>query len=99
MPVKFKHGIYFYWNDNKYKLVYDGRNIDFDEVISVFDDALHYSMVDDRFDYDELRMITIGMTNQGRLLTVVWFESDEDSITIITAFKPTAQQVKEYQNA
>lgn len=99
MPIKYKHGICFYWNDNKYKLVYDGRNIEFDEVISIFDDALHYSMVDERFDYDELRMISIGMSNKGRLLTVVWFENDEDSITIITAFKPTAQQIKEYHNA
>ncbi len=99
MPTKFKHGIYFYWNDNKYKLVYDGRNIDLDEAISVFDDPLQLTNIDERFEYDELRLITVGMSNKGRLLSVVWVETSEDSITIITAFKPTHQQSKEYNNA
>ncbi|WP_264676467.1 hypothetical protein [Moraxella bovis] len=38
MSILFKHGIYFYWNDNKFKLVYDNREVSFDEVVSVFDD-------------------------------------------------------------
>lgn len=79
-------------------MVYDGRNISLDEAISIFDDPLMVANIDDRFDYNELRMISVGMSNQGRLLAVVWFESDENSITIITAFKPSPNQIKGYNN-
>lgn len=98
MPTELRHGIYFYWNDDKFKLVYDGRNIEFDEVISVFDDPLMIANIDTRFDYEELRMVSVGMSNKGRLLAVAWFENDENSLTIITAFKPSPNQVKGYIN-
>ncbi|STZ14415.1 Uncharacterised protein [Moraxella caviae] len=41
-------------------------------------------------------MVTLGMSNKGRLLVVVWFETSDDSIAIITAFKPSAKQIKGY---
>lgn len=98
MPVLFRHGIYFYWNDNKFKLVYDNREIDFEEVISVFLDPYQVTNIDNRFDYDELRMITIGMSDKGRLLAVAWVETGNDGMTIITAFKPSHAQIKGYNN-
>ncbi|STZ63664.1 Protein of uncharacterised function (DUF497) [Moraxella lacunata] len=99
MLVLFKHGIYFYWNDNKFKLVYDNREVSFDEVVSVFDDPYQLTNIDSRFDYDELRMRTVGMSNQGRLLVVAWVQTSDDEITIITVFKPVNTQLREYQNA
>ncbi|WP_066801511.1 BrnT family toxin [Moraxella oblonga] len=99
MPTIFKHGIYFYWNDNKFKLVYDNREVSFDEVISIFDDPYQLTNIDSRFDYDELRMRTVGMSNEGRLLVVAWVQTSDDEITIITVFKPAHTQIKEYQNA
>ncbi|AWY19773.1 BrnT family toxin [Moraxella bovis] len=99
MPILFKHGIYFYWNDNKFKLVYDNTEVSFDEVVSVFDDPYQLTNIDSRFDYDELRMRTVGMSNQGRLLVVAWVQTSDDEITIITVFKPVNTQLREYQNA
>ncbi len=84
MPIIFKFGVYFY--------------IDFEEVISVFDDPYHITNIDDRFDYDELRMNTIGMTNQGKMLVVAWVQIDDENIRVITAFKPTKRQIKGYAN-
>lgn len=98
MPTEIRNGILFYWNDDKFKLVYDGRKIEFNEVISVFDDPFMVTGIDDRFDYEELRMVSVGMSNKGRLLAIAWFESDTDSLTIITAFKPSQKQVKGYNN-
>lgn len=55
-------------------------------------------MIDERFDYQELRMISVGFSNKARLLAVAWYEIDEHNIQIITAYKPSYQQTKEYRN-
>lgn len=98
MPEIFKHGIWFYWNDDKFELVYDSRKVDFDELISVFDDPRQVTNIDARFDYEELRFLTVGMSDKGRLLAVAWFETGDDSLTIITAFKPSKKQIRGYNN-
>ena len=53
---------------------------------------------DDFGEYDEHRTLTIGMSNQARLLIVVWTQR-EDTIRIITAFFPNKHQQREYTNA
>ena len=52
--------------------------------------------IDNRFDYDEMRMITVGLSNKSRLLTVAWVEIDEQNIKIITAFKAGHNQTEGY---
>lgn len=99
MPTLFKNGIYFFWRDSKFKIVYDKREVELDEVVSVFEDANELTQIDDRFDYDEVRMRTIGMSKYGRLLVVAWTEIDDENITIITVYKPTETQIKEYNRA
>lgn len=78
--------------------MYDNRQVDFEKVISVFDDPMHVTNMDSRFNYEELRFLTIGISNKGRLLAVAWFESSDDSLTIITAFKPSKKQIKGYNH-
>lgn len=46
----------------------------------------------------EQRTLTIGVSNQARLLVVVWTQR-ENIMRIITAFFPTKSQEKEYINA
>lgn len=87
----------FEWHDGKFELVHHNRGISLEEVASVFFDD--YSIDKDDFgDYDEQRTLTIGMSNQARLLVVVSTEID-NVIRVITAFFPTKSQEREYTNA
>ncbi|WP_202914454.1 BrnT family toxin [Streptococcus sp. S784/96/1] len=57
-----------------------------EEVASVFFDDCSIDK-DDFASHDEQRTLTIGMSNQARLLVVVWTQR-ENMIRIITAFFP-----------
>lgn len=99
MPILSKNGIHFFWRDSKFSIVYDKRAVDLDEVISVFEDPNELTQIDDRFTYDEQRLRTIGMSKFGRLLVVAWTEIDDENVTIITVYKPSEKQIKEYNRA
>ena len=73
MPLIEYYGLLFEWHDKKMEIVYRGREITFEEVCSVFLDPELMSF-DDLGHYDEQRLISIGLSNRGRLLTVVWVE-------------------------
>ena len=86
-----------YWFFDVLTIVYRGREITFDEVCSIFlDPAL--SSFDDVGHYDEQRLISVGLSNRGRLLTVVWADRGEVA-RIITAFEPSHYQKRRYSNA
>jgi len=94
MPLIEYYGLLFEWHDKKMELVYRGREITFDEVCSIFlDPAL--SSFDDVGHYDEQRLISVGLSNRGRLLTVVWADRGEVA-RIITAFEPSHYQKRRY---
>lgn len=76
-------------------MVYKGREISFEEVCSVFEDPHQLTAVDNRFDYTENRMNTIGFSNTGKLLVVAWVERDE-VVRIIIAFEPSKSQRNSY---
>lgn len=97
MPILELLGIQFVMNDDKYNLVYENRKLEFREVCSVFSDDYAITTADVGH-YDENRFITVGMSEKGRLLTVVWTERS-DSVRIITAFKPSHTQKRRYENA
>ncbi len=97
MPILELFGFTFEWHDDKFELVHKNRGITLEEVASVFfDDNLLES--EDVGDYDEQRMLSLGMSNQGRLLVVVWTERDR-VMRIITAYFPSKHQKKGYANA
>lgn len=87
----------FEWHDPKYEMVLNKRNITFEEVVSVFSDVFAIEF-EDIGDYDEQRVIIIGMSNQTRLLAVVYTQRD-DVFRIITAYFPSNKQIKGYNNA
>lgn len=97
MPIVEICGMIFEWHDPKYELVLGKRKISFEEVVSVFfdDGAIE---IEDIGDYNEQRMIVIGMSNQARLLAVVYTER-ENAVRIITAYFPSHEQVRSYSNA
>lgn len=96
MPTLFAAGVLWHWRDDKWQATYDKRKIEIDEAVSVFSDPYHITNIDERFEYDELRLITIGISNKGRLLVVAWFEIDDTNARIITAFKAGHDQAEIY---
>lgn len=97
MPIIKLFGLTFEWHDSKFELVHSKRGITLDEASSIFFDS---NVIDseDIGDYGEQRIISLGMSNKGRLLAVVWTQRD-DTIRIITAYFPSKHQQKEYGNA
>ncbi len=77
------NGVIFEWDDEKYNLVLQQHNVTFENLVlqqhnvtfeeacSVFFDERSISKEDKR-KYDEIRRVTTGMSNQARLLTVIW---------------------------
>ncbi len=74
----------FEWDENKRIKNINQHGIDFHDAAKVFDSET-YTVVDERFDYGEIRLLTLGIVN-GRILAVTHTESD-DHIRIISARK------------
>lgn len=73
------------------------NDIDFEEADSVLDDPLSITN-EDYGDYEgEQRYFTLGMSNQYRLLVVIWTIRDEN-IRIISARLAEPHQRKTYEN-
>lgn len=90
------NGLWFEWDDNKELLVISDHQILFTEACSVFFDDNELTYDDTRFDYSEQRFITIGFSNQARLLTIGWTLRD-DKIRLITAIKAESKHERLYQ--
>lgn len=98
MPI-FKYlGIIFEWHDPKFERVNSERGYTLEEIASVFDDDYSVTIDDIGGNYGEQRLLTTGMSNKFRLITVSWVERDE-TIRIITAFSPSKEQKRRYNYA
>ncbi|MDO5651195.1 MAG: BrnT family toxin [Moraxella sp.] len=76
----------FEWGDDKNTLSTKKHGVNFFEACTVFFDEHEVTFLDNRFHDDEQRFITIGMSDQGRLLLVAWTER-HTAYRIITAMK------------
>lgn len=88
-------GITFEWDDAKAKLVIKEHQVTFEECCTAILDENSITQEDYR-DYGEERFITVGMSDKGRILTVIWTPRG-DSIRLITGFKANSLQILEYQ--
>jgi hypothetical protein len=91
----------FSWDENKNRENKKRHGIDFKEALEVFDDPLHISILDKRFDYFEERWITIGVTRKGKVIVVGHlYRLEQDGtevIRIITARKATKKERQQYE--
>jgi uncharacterized DUF497 family protein len=89
------------WNDKKEKENIKKHGINFTEAAEIFDDPLHISLLDTRFNYFEERWITIGATRKGSITIVghlyIVQHDGEETIRIITARKATKREIREYE--
>ncbi|OOR88851.1 hypothetical protein B0181_07575 [Moraxella caviae] len=89
------NGLIFEWDDDKADKVQKSHKIQFVEVCTVFFDENELTYEDVRFDYDEQRFITIGLSNRARLLVVGW--TLRENIRLITAIKAERKHEQIYQ--
>lgn len=76
------------------------HGVSFAEAAEVFDDPLHLSRLDERFDYVEERWITVGRTRRGDCTVVAHLSFDstgEETIRIVSARRATAGERRQYE--
>ena len=71
------------------------RGVDFADADGVIDGE-KYQFVDNRFDYGEERITTIGMLD-GRMVVVVWTQRGDDR-HVISMRKANAREQRRYQD-
>jgi len=84
------------WAEKKNRQNIRKHKVDFNEAKTIFDDPLQISMNDPDHSFDERRYITIGISEQNRLLIIAHTFGD-DKIRIIMARKPTRRERKNYE--
>ncbi|MBI5234628.1 MAG: BrnT family toxin [Deltaproteobacteria bacterium] len=91
----------FEWDEKKNRSNMMKHGISFKEASEVFDDPLHVSILDERFDDNDERWITIGATLKrtiivvGHLYSIV--DNGEERIRIITARKALKNERDRYE--
>ncbi len=85
------------YDEDKAQANLKNHGVDFEIAKSaLFDD---YALTTDDFrEYGEVRKFTIGMTNYGDILVVVWTPREPNEIRIISARKANAHQRRSYEN-
>lgn len=89
-------GLAFEWDERKAKRNAGKHGVSFDEASTVFSDPLALTIYDPVHSNDEDRYITLGESQQGRLLVVVFTDRNE-RIRIISARVATRRERKEYE--
>jgi uncharacterized DUF497 family protein len=90
----------FEWDKFKNAINIQNHGISFEEAIEVFEDPLHISKLDYRFDYFEERWITLGSTSRYKIIVVahmLFDENNEEIIRIISSRKANSKEVKIYE--
>ncbi|OOR85821.1 hypothetical protein B0181_11885 [Moraxella caviae] len=87
-------GVLFEWDSNKAELVLKEHSLTMQECASVLINETTITKPDYRH-YDEERFISTGYSNQAKILTVIWTDRG-DRIRLITGFKATKDQTKEF---
>ncbi len=91
----------FDWDENKNAINIKKHKISFKEAVEIFDDPLHISLLDKRFDYFDERWIIIGSTQIGDIIVVGHLyrltKNGKEVIKIITARKATRKEREQYE--
>ncbi len=86
------------WNENKWRKVKAEHKVDFAKLEDVFADPFAVEFVDEAHSTDkETRFAIIGLTAAYGLIYLVFTESAEDDLHIITARRAENWMVKEYE--
>ncbi len=72
------------------------HRVSFDEAFTVFADPLRSTFTDDEHSIDEQRSTVVGQSTHGRVLFVVYTETDS-SVRLIGARVATATERRQYE--
>jgi uncharacterized DUF497 family protein len=81
------------WDERKRTTNLRQHGLDFVDVEEIFKDET-LTIIDDRFDYDEIRYVSFGMLH-AMVVAIVYTETDE-TIRIISLRKATRNEEREY---
>lgn len=84
----------FEWDEEKNRQNFAKHGIWFEDAKRIFSGTT-VTYVDDRFDYDELREITIGLLNGVKVLSVTHTDRS-GTVRLISARKASAKEVRLY---
>ncbi len=83
----------FEWDESKRLVNLQRHGLDFADAWRIFE-SYRVIFIDDRFDYGESRLVTIGVLS-GRIVTTVYTEDDEIT-RIISLRKATKNEQTKY---
>lgn len=86
------------WNEVKRKINIKNHGIDFPVAKEVFDDENRIETIDDREDYGEERIQTIGYAKPGILFVVYTYRDNETTRRIISARKANKREKALYNS-
>ena len=82
------------WDEDKNRRNIERHGIAFEDAKQIFDGAT-LERVDDRFDYGETRVYSIGLVN-GLEITVIYTDRDNDERRIISAWRAEPHERRAY---
>lgn len=86
----------FDWDEDKDRINRAKHGWDFDEASQVFGDPFAFEVEDRSMDYGERRYKITGLAG-ARLVTVVFTER-ENAYRLISAYKPSPQERRDYED-
>jgi uncharacterized protein len=90
----------FEWDKKKATSNKTKHKVNFQEAATIFKDKNALSIYDDEHSHHEERWITLGLSSNGKLITVchTFFETDNNTIMIriISARKATKNEIEQY---
>jgi len=96
--TEYRYGILeFCWDERKAASNRRKHGISFEEAVTVFADPLARIYDDPDHSIEEDRFLLVGQSLAGRVVLVVHAERG-DRIRLISARKPTSQELKDYQS-
>lgn len=87
----------FQWHPSKAESNLKKHGISFDEAKTVFDDPLQIHFTDNPHSIGEQRYLCLGMSDQGRVLTIIYTEERDETIRIISTREATKREKKRYE--
>jgi len=85
----------YVWDLAKDALNRRKHQLSLSDGIEALEDPKRESWIDDRFDYGEERIVTLGLTKVG-ILYVVFTQTDEDLTRIISVRRAEENEIEQY---
>lgn len=83
--------INFEWDEEKAKTNFKKHRVSFDEAVTIFLDSFSITILDPEHSVDEQRSLSIGRSDKGRVLVMVYTER-RSNIRIISCRKATLSE-------